>query len=70
MTALLDDYLDLIDAARFLDIHPQSLRRLVKQAKIPARLWQGKYVFHRPALQQFKSVYDPRPGRKPTPRLL
>jgi hypothetical protein len=66
----LDDYLDLIDAAREIGIHPQSLRRLVKQAKIPARLWQGKYLFHRPALQQFVSLYDPRPGRKVTRRLI
>lgn len=64
------DYADLIEAAAYIGIHPQSLRRLVKQRLIPATLFAGKYVIHRPALQQFKANYDPRPGRKPSRRLL
>lgn len=67
---ILDDYLDLIDAAREINIHPDSLRRLVKQNKIPARLWRGKYLLARHEVQQFANVYDPRPGRKPLRRLI
>ena len=37
-----DNYLDLVEAARELAIHPQSLRRLIKQKKIPATLFAGK----------------------------
>ncbi len=65
-----DNYLDLVDAARILGIHPQSLRRLIKQKKVPAVLFAGKYLIERHALQQFKSNYDPRPGRKAIRRLL
>ncbi len=65
-----DNYLDLVDAARILGIHPQSLRRLIKQKKVPAVLFAGKYLIERSALQQFKSTYDPRPGRKAIRRLL
>ena len=39
-----DDYYDLVEAARELAIHPQSLRRLIKQNKIPATMFAGKYL--------------------------
>ena len=65
-----DNYLDLVDAARILNIHPQSLRRLIKQKKVPAVLFAGKYLIERHALEQFKSNYDSRPGRKAIRRLL
>ncbi len=65
-----DDYLDLAECARELGIHSQSLRRLIKQKKIPATLFGGKYLIKRETLEMFKSNYDPRPGRKPLRRLL
>jgi excisionase family DNA binding protein len=65
-----ENYLDLVEAARLLGIHPQSLRRLIKQKKVPAVLFAGKYLIERDKLEMFKSNYDPRPGRKPIRRLL
>ena len=65
-----DNYLDLVEAARVLGIHPQSLRRLIKQKKVPATLFAGKYLIERDKLEMFKANYDPRPGRKPIRRLL
>jgi excisionase family DNA binding protein len=65
-----DNYLDLVEAAQILRIHPQSLRRLIKQKKIPAVLFAGKYLIERDKLEMFKANYDPRPGRKPVRRLL
>ena len=64
------DYLDLVEAARELGIHPQSLRRLIKQKRVPAVLFAGKYLIERDKLEMFKANYDPRPGRKPLRRLL
>lgn len=65
-----DNYMDLVEAARILNIHPQSLRRLIKQKKVPAVIFAGKYLIERDKLEMFKSNYDPRPGRKPLRRLL
>ena len=65
-----DDYVDILGAAQELSIHPQSMRRLIKQGKIPARLYGGKYIIKQDQLMMFKSNYDPRPGRKRSPRLL
>ncbi len=64
------NYLDLVEAARELNIHPQSLRRLIKQRKVPALIFAGKYLIERDKLEMFKTNYDPRPGRKPIRRLL
>ncbi len=65
-----EGWLDIVEAARELNIHPQSLRRLIKQQLVPARLYGGKYLIARDQLLMFKSNYDPRPGRKRSPRLL
>lgn len=65
-----EDYLDLVQAAQVLGIHPQSLRRLIKAGNVPARMFAGKYLIEKSALNQFKTTYDPRPGRKPIRRLL
>ena len=65
-----DDYLDLVEASGELGIHPQSLRRLIKQQRVPAVLFAGKYLIERDKLEMFKANYDPRPGRKPIRRLL
>ena len=70
VTSLFENYLDLIEAARQLNIHPQSLRRLIKQKKMPAVLFAGKYLIERDKLEMFKSNYDPSPGRTPIRRLL
>ena len=42
VTSPFENYLDLVEAARLLNIHPQSLRRLIKQKKVPAVLFAGK----------------------------
>ncbi len=65
-----DNYLDLVEAARILSIHPQSLRRLIKQKKMPAILFAGKYLIERDKLEMFKANYDSRPGRKAIRKLL
>ena len=62
-----DDYLDLVEAARELSIHPQSLRRLIKQKRIPATMFAGKYLIERDKLEIFKSSYDPRPRAQADP---
>ena len=69
VSAPFENYLDLVEAAAVLKIHPQSLRRLIKQDKLQAIVFAGKYLIERERLQAFKAGYDPRPGRKPIRRL-
>jgi len=67
-----DDWLGLAEVARELKIHPITARRLIKGGKIPgAVLFAGKYLIHRNTLTEFKEKgYNPKPGHKPTRRLL
>ncbi len=68
-SSIFDDWFDLIEAAKELTIHPQSLRRLIKEKKIGATLFAGKYLINKETLSRFKATYDPRPGRKPLRRV-
>ena len=65
-----NQYADLIEAAGIIGIHPTTLRRLIKQGKAPAYLWQGKYLIDRTTLNQFKASYDPRPSKNNLRRLI
>lgn len=63
---LLETYLDVLEASRRLQIHPESVRRLIRQGKIPAIRFSNKWLIERDVLEQFASHYDPRPGQKAT----
>jgi excisionase family DNA binding protein len=66
MTDPLEDYVDAADAASRLRIHPESVKRLIRQGKLPARKIANKWFIRRDILEQFASNYDPRPGRRAT----
>ncbi|MEX2007942.1 MAG: hypothetical protein WD850_00340 [Candidatus Spechtbacterales bacterium] len=71
----LDDYLDLLEAARQIGIHPQSLRRITRKPKrgivpIPHQVWRGKILFKRATVEMLKANYNGRPGHKPSPLLI
>jgi excisionase family DNA binding protein len=52
--------------SRRLKIHPESVRRLIRQGKLPAIKFGNKWLVERATLEQFASHYDPRPGNKAT----
>jgi hypothetical protein len=63
----LEQVLPLLEAARELDIHPDSLRKLANKGKVPgARKWSKRWVFDRAQLLEFKRTYVGTPGRPPT----
>jgi len=66
MREVLDNYADLLEAGARLSIHPDSVRRLIRQGKIPAFKFANKWLIRRDELEQFALTYDPRPGRKAT----
>ena len=63
---LLDEYADVTEAGKRLKIHPESVRRLIRQGKLPAIRFGNKWLIERHVLEQFASHYDPRPGQKAT----
>ena len=61
-----EDYTTVQEAADRLHIHPESVRRLIRQGKLPARKFANTWLIARQVLEQFASHYDPRPGNKAT----
>lgn len=67
LTDPLEDFLPLLDAARDLGIHPDSLRKMANRGAVPGAFkWRGKqWLFERHALQTFAETYRGVPGRPP-----
>lgn len=63
---LLEQYVGVDEISERLKIHPESVRRLIRQGKLPAIKFGNKWLVMRDTLEQFASHYDPRPGNKAT----
>ncbi len=66
MNESFDDYVTVAEVAERLNIHPESVRRLIRNRKLPARKFANTWLVKRTVLEQFASAYDPRPGKKAT----
>ena len=64
--SLLEQYTGVDNVSKRLKIHPESVRRLIRQGKLPAIKFGNKWLVERATLEQFASHYDPRPGNKAT----
>ncbi len=64
--SLLDNYADVNEVAERLKIHPESVRRLIRQGKLPATKFGNKWLVEKAFLDQFASGYDSRRGNKAT----
>lgn len=63
---LLENYAGVAEVSKRLHIHPESVRRLIRQGKLPAIKFGNKWLVEKATLEQFASRYDPRPGNKAT----
>lgn len=63
---LLENYAGVSEISRRLNIHPESVRRLIRQGKLPAIKFGNKWLVEKATLDQYASRYDPRPGNKAT----
>lgn len=63
-TELLDEFADVLEASRRLNIHPESVRRLIRKGELPATKFGNKWLIRRDRFELFWARYDPRPGRK------
>jgi excisionase family DNA binding protein len=63
---LLENYAGVAEVSKRLNIHPESVRRLIRQGKLPAIKFGNKWLVEKATLEQYASRYDPRPGNKAT----
>ena len=61
-----DKFVDVLEAGQRLNIHPESVRRLIRNGKLPAQKYANKWLIRRDVLEQFAHRYDGRPGVRPT----
>jgi hypothetical protein len=59
-----DQYKDVRFAAECLRIHPESVKRLIRLGKLPARKFANKWFIREDILEQFSVEYIPRPGNR------
>jgi excisionase family DNA binding protein len=59
-----DKFIDVLEASRRLNVHPESVRRLIRQGRLPAYKFANKWLIERDVLEQFAQTYDGRPGAK------
>jgi excisionase family DNA binding protein len=63
---LLESYADVNQVSKRLGIHPESVRRLIRDGKLPAIKFGNKWLVEKSLLEQFASSYIGRPGNKAT----
>lgn len=59
---MLDEFVDVLQASRILRVHPETIRRLIRQGDIPARKVANKWFIAKDQLAQFAGYYDRRRG--------
>lgn len=60
----LENYLTVIEVARRLGIHPDTVKRLCRQGDIPAIKIRNTWLIDRDKLETFAGTYMPRRGGK------
>ena len=65
---MLENYIDVIEASKILNVHPETVKRLIREGKLSATKFGNKWIMEYDRLQAFANTYDGRRGR--TTRLL
>lgn len=60
----LENYFTVIEAARRLAIHPDTVKRLCRQGDIPATKLHNTWLIDRDSLEIFAGNYQPKRGGK------
>jgi excisionase family DNA binding protein len=62
--AVLENYVDILEASRGLRVHPETLRRLCRQGDLPAVKFRNTWLIDKDKLEVFAAIYTPRRGGK------
>ena len=60
---MLEDYIDVIEASKILDVHPETVKRLIREGKLTATKFGNKWIMELDRFQVFANTYDGRRGR-------
>lgn len=60
---MLENYVDVYEVAKQLRVHPETVKRLIRQGKLPVAKFGNKWIIERDQLVVFAGSYDGRRGR-------
>ena len=60
---MFENYVDVIEASKILDVHPETVKRLIREGKLSATKFGNKWIMERDRLQVFANTYNGRRGR-------
>ena len=60
---MFESYLDVVEASKILEVHPETVKRLIREGKLTATKFGNKWIMERDRLQVFDNTYDGRRGR-------
>lgn len=61
---ILDEYEDVVEAAKILYVHWETVKRLCRENQIPAQKVHNKWLIHKDDLRRFAKTYDSRRGKR------
>lgn len=61
---ILDKYVDVVEAAKILDVHWETVKRLCRESRIPAQKVHNKWLIHQDDLSRFTKTYNARRGKR------
>ncbi len=62
---ILGEYLDVIEAAKMLGVHWETVKRLCREGQIPAQKVHNKWLIHKQDLDKFTKIYSGQRGKRP-----
>ena len=60
---MFENYVDVIEASKILGVHPETVKRLIREGKLTATKFGNKWIMERDRLHAFANTYDRRRGR-------
>lgn len=62
---VLDNYVNVVEAAEVLGVHWETVKRMCREGRIPAKKIHNMWLIDKKDLKKFASVYDePRRGKR------
>ena len=63
---VLNGYLNIVEAAELLDVHPGTVKRLCREGRLLAEKVHNGWLVHKDVLRNFAEEYSGRRGRPQT----
>jgi len=66
MVPIFENYLDVLEASKILRVHSETVKRLIREGKLPATKFGNKWLIDKERLLVFAAVYNRHRGRRGT----